>query len=43
VTTILRGLMDRFGADNRFQLGLALGALRAIELPGQPPTRQEEH
>jgi DNA-binding NarL/FixJ family response regulator len=26
VTSILRRLMDRFGVDNRFQLGLALGA-----------------
>jgi DNA-binding CsgD family transcriptional regulator len=28
VTNILRGLMDRLGVDNRFQLGLALGAAR---------------
>lgn len=28
VTTIMRQLMDRFGVENRFQLGLALGALR---------------
>jgi DNA-binding CsgD family transcriptional regulator len=35
VTTILRGLMDRFGVDNRFQLGLVLGALRADQLPGK--------
>lgn len=31
VSNILRGLMDRLGVDNRFQLGLALGALRAAE------------
>jgi len=29
VTNILRALMDRLGVENRFQLGLALGALRA--------------
>jgi DNA-binding CsgD family transcriptional regulator len=28
VTNLVRGLMDRFGVDNRFQLGLALGLLR---------------
>jgi DNA-binding CsgD family transcriptional regulator len=33
VSTILRGLMDRLGVDNRFQLGLALGALSAAPLP----------
>jgi DNA-binding CsgD family transcriptional regulator len=38
VTNILRGLMDRFGVDNRFQLGLALGAARAAEPPPAPPT-----
>jgi DNA-binding CsgD family transcriptional regulator len=27
VTNTLRALMDRLGVDNRFQLGLALGAL----------------
>jgi DNA-binding CsgD family transcriptional regulator len=31
VTNILRNLMDRFGVDNRFQLGLALGAARAVD------------
>jgi DNA-binding CsgD family transcriptional regulator len=39
VTNIMRGLMDRFGVDNRFQLGLALGAARAAELPPSPPPR----
>ncbi|MFC0533612.1 LuxR C-terminal-related transcriptional regulator [Phytohabitans kaempferiae] len=42
VSYILRGLMDRLGVDNRFQLGLALGALRAAQPadprpPGDPP------
>ncbi|MDQ1659120.1 MAG: hypothetical protein QOD41_4203 [Cryptosporangiaceae bacterium] len=40
VTTLVRALMDRLGVENRFQLGLALGA-RATELPGLlPPDRQ---
>jgi DNA-binding CsgD family transcriptional regulator len=39
VTTLVRGLMDRLGVENRFQLGLALGA-RAAQLPGLlPPAR----
>jgi DNA-binding CsgD family transcriptional regulator len=33
VTNIMRRLMDRLGVDNRFQLGLALGALRVADLP----------
>ena len=33
VTSILRTLMDRVGVDNRFQLGLALGATRRVPLP----------
>ncbi|MFC7533917.1 LuxR C-terminal-related transcriptional regulator [Actinoplanes sp. GCM10030250] len=33
VTTIMRGLMDRVGVENRFQLGLALGAVRAAGRP----------
>lgn len=33
VTYTLRGLMDRLGVENRFQLGLALGAMNAV-----PPT-----
>jgi DNA-binding CsgD family transcriptional regulator len=39
VTSTLRALMDRLGVDNRFQLGLALGALRVTAPPsltGQP-------
>lgn len=33
VTNTLRGLMDRLGVDNRFQLGLALGALGVVSTP----------
>jgi hypothetical protein len=33
VTNIVRTLMDRCGVNNRFQLGFALGALRATPLP----------
>jgi LuxR family transcriptional regulator, transcriptional regulator of spore coat protein len=33
VSTIVRSLMDRLGVDNRFQLGLALGALNAAPHP----------
>ncbi|GAA3343233.1 hypothetical protein GCM10020358_81110 [Amorphoplanes nipponensis] len=33
VTNTLRRLMDRLGVDNRFQLGLALGALGAARPP----------
>ncbi|MEV6521080.1 LuxR C-terminal-related transcriptional regulator [Longispora sp. NPDC051575] len=36
VTKILRGLMDRLEVENRFQLGLALGTLRAARLPDRP-------
>jgi DNA-binding CsgD family transcriptional regulator len=44
VTSIMRGLMDRFGVDNRFQLGLVLGALRAAEAttPSEATNRQEQ-
>jgi DNA-binding CsgD family transcriptional regulator len=34
VTTAMRGLMDRLGAQNRFQLGLALGVARVVTAPG---------
>jgi len=35
VTSIMRSLMDRVGVDNRFQLGVALGTLRAVPVtPG---------
>ncbi|MDQ7911331.1 helix-turn-helix transcriptional regulator [Phytohabitans sp. ZYX-F-186] len=36
VSTIVRGLMDRFGVENRFQLGIALGAMHAITPPAKP-------
>lgn len=36
VSNILRALMDRLHVDNRFQLGLALGALRTVPLPSRP-------
>lgn len=47
VTSIIRGLMDRLNVDNRFQLGLVLGALRAGTPPGQlthrsPSTRERQ-
>jgi DNA-binding CsgD family transcriptional regulator len=35
VSNIMRGLMDRLGVENRFQLGLALGAMRTTGRPGQ--------
>ncbi|MFC0526084.1 helix-turn-helix transcriptional regulator [Phytohabitans kaempferiae] len=35
VTYTLRGLMDRLGVENRFQLGLALGAMRVVTPPGR--------
>ncbi|MFY1669882.1 LuxR C-terminal-related transcriptional regulator [Plantactinospora sp. WMMB334] len=34
LTYTLRALMDRLGVDNRFQLGLALGALNVATPPG---------
>ena len=37
VTNIMRNLMDRLGVDNRFQLGLTLGATRMFPQPGAPP------
>jgi DNA-binding CsgD family transcriptional regulator len=40
VTNIMRGMMDRFGVDNRFQLGLALGASRAADPPSPPPVKE---
>ncbi|MFI9269763.1 helix-turn-helix transcriptional regulator [Kitasatospora sp. NPDC052896] len=33
VTNILRSLMDRLGVDNRFQLGVALGAHLRLTAP----------
>lgn len=46
VSSIVRSLMDRFGVDNRFQLGVALGAMHAVAPAPRPepatgPT--EEH
>ncbi|GIE95505.1 helix-turn-helix transcriptional regulator [Paractinoplanes rishiriensis] len=40
VTNALRHLMDRLGVDNRFQLGLALGAMGAAYPP--VPTHQDK-
>ncbi|HYN95728.1 MAG TPA: helix-turn-helix transcriptional regulator, partial [Pilimelia sp.] len=37
VTNIMRNLMDRLGVENRFQLGLALGSLRVVDLPPLAP------
>lgn len=37
VTNTLRHLMDRLGVDNRFQLGLVLGAMRAAYPPEFTP------
>jgi DNA-binding CsgD family transcriptional regulator len=37
VTNTLRHLMDRLGVDNRFQLGLALGAMHAARPPDLVP------
>jgi len=37
VTNILRGLMDRLGVENRFQLGLALGIRRTAHVPVRGP------
>ena len=35
VSTIMRSLMDRAGVDNRFQLGLVLGAAQAAAPPAR--------
>lgn len=42
VTNILRGLMDRLGVENRFQLGLALGFLRKANVRPPAPTTDQE-
>ena len=34
VTATVRGLMDRCGVNNRFQLGLALGGMGAVQASG---------
>jgi DNA-binding CsgD family transcriptional regulator len=36
ITKIMRDLMDRLGVDNRFQLGLVLGATRSVPTPPVP-------
>jgi DNA-binding CsgD family transcriptional regulator len=38
VTGAMRTLMDRLGVENRFQLGLALGALRVATPPSLAPS-----
>jgi DNA-binding CsgD family transcriptional regulator len=38
VTGVMRTLMDRLGVENRFQLGLALGALRVATPPSISPS-----
>jgi DNA-binding CsgD family transcriptional regulator len=42
VTNIMRALMDRCGVDNRFQLGLALGAARVALPPDHHTTVGKE-
>ncbi|WP_234358945.1 MULTISPECIES: helix-turn-helix transcriptional regulator [unclassified Plantactinospora] len=43
VTYALRSLMDRLGVENRFQLGLALGAMQAASPPrNRPPVEGED-
>lgn len=41
VSNVVRSLMDRFEVDNRFQLGVALGALRILPLPRATSPRHE--
>jgi DNA-binding CsgD family transcriptional regulator len=43
VTNMLRALMDRLGVDNRFQLGLTLGARFAVRPESTRPSHDEEH
>jgi DNA-binding CsgD family transcriptional regulator len=43
VTKILRGLMDEFEVDNRFQLGIALGAARMVPPPRRAKRTSEEN
>jgi DNA-binding CsgD family transcriptional regulator len=42
VSNILRSLMDQLGVENRFQLGLALGALRITDTPVKQHTTGDE-
>ncbi|BCB82901.1 helix-turn-helix transcriptional regulator [Phytohabitans suffuscus] len=41
VSNVVRGLMDRLGVGNRFQLGLALGRLAAVPLPPKARVRAD--
>jgi DNA-binding NarL/FixJ family response regulator len=41
VAYTLRALMDRCGVDNRFQLGLALGAARVVLPPADENVRRD--
>jgi DNA-binding CsgD family transcriptional regulator len=43
VSYTLRGLADRLGVENRFQLGLALGAAGAVTLPSPTGAADEEN
>jgi DNA-binding CsgD family transcriptional regulator len=40
ITKIMRDVMDRLGVDNRFQLGLVLGATRSVPTPTVPPIEE---
>jgi DNA-binding CsgD family transcriptional regulator len=40
ITKIMRSLMDRLGVENRFQLGLALGATRSVPRPAAPTNEE---
>jgi DNA-binding CsgD family transcriptional regulator len=42
VSTLIRQMMDRFEVDNRFQLGLALGTLRAVRPPSRHADRNND-
>jgi DNA-binding CsgD family transcriptional regulator len=39
ITSMVRSLMDRLGADNRFQLGLVLGRIGALAAADQDTAR----
>jgi DNA-binding CsgD family transcriptional regulator len=41
VSNVLRALMDRLGVENRFQLGLTLGAMRIATPPSLDPANAE--
>jgi DNA-binding NarL/FixJ family response regulator len=40
VSGVLRSLMDRLSVENRFQLGVALGALKLVSPPPGVPQRR---